>query len=130
VDPRITVSWIDDQENLEGDAVALPVTATSPDGLPLTFTASGLPDGLSLVAEDEYSARLTGTISVGAADTGFFETTVTASDGTYSGSHTLYWFVAAYPPDLTVGQDLTVAAGTPITLEASATDPDGIASVE
>jgi hypothetical protein len=129
VSRRITVNPIDDQSNTEGDSVSLDVTATSPDSSPLEFTADGLPDGLSLVPVDAHTARITGTVAPHAADNAPEDTTVTASDGTYSASQTFVWDLAGNPPDLTVGPDLTVAAGTTVTLQASATAASGIASV-
>src|SRR5437899_12435936 len=63
VAPRITLDLIDDQQSEEGDTVSLPVTAASPDGLPLTFSVSNLPDGLTLTTVDDHSALISGTIA-------------------------------------------------------------------
>jgi hypothetical protein len=127
VAPRITVSPIDDQDNTEGDAASLQVTATSPDGAPLTYTADGLPDGLSI---DPATGLISGYLSHQAAATGSYAVTVTATDGTYTGSQTFDWDVAENPPQLTVQADQSVLVGATVTLQASATDPSGITAVQ
>jgi hypothetical protein len=129
VTPRITIASIADQSSTEGDAVSLDIPASSPDSAPLTFTADGLPPGLSLATVDAHTARITGAVAAHAADNAPYDVTITATDGTYSARQYFSWDLADNPPNLTVGPDLTVAAGTTVTLQASATAPSGIASV-
>jgi hypothetical protein len=54
----------------------------------------------------------------------------TDSGGTYSGNQTFNWAVDANPPQLTVPDDMTVNTGDNVTLQANASAPSGIASVE
>src|SRR5207249_145713 len=44
----LSVSGPEDQNNVGGDTVSLPVTASGPDGVALTFSAAGLPNGLTM----------------------------------------------------------------------------------
>jgi cyclophilin family peptidyl-prolyl cis-trans isomerase len=78
------------QTDLEGDSVSLATTATHTGSAALTFSATGLPDGLSI---DPTSGMISGTISSGAHTSSPFTTTVTASDGTNSASQTFNWTV-------------------------------------
>ena len=126
----VALAPIDDQANIEGDSVSLQLTGNSPSGLPLTFTATGLPDGLSLTTVDDYTAQITGTIAVGAAANAPFATIITVSNGTNSVSQTINWDVADNPPQLSNDGDQTVATGVPITLHEYDTDPHGVASVQ
>ncbi len=86
VDPRVTVDAVDNQTNVKGDSVSFTVTAEegSSDTVTWTYSASGLPAGLSInSATGVISGTLTATPS-GTADT----VTVSASDGTGSASTT------------------------------------------
>ena len=71
------------------DAVDLQITATDIDGDPLTFSATGLPAGLTISS----SGRITGTLTAA----GTYPVTVTASDGTLSGTATFGWTVSTAP---------------------------------
>ena len=93
VDPAstsVTFSWavtdtnqnpvitpVDDQTNDEGDAISLSVEATDPDGDALTFSATGLPDGLAINAT---TGEITGTISYDAAASSPYTVKITATD--------------------------------------------------
>ncbi|MER5640618.1 RICIN domain-containing protein [Kitasatospora sp. NPDC002227] len=68
-----------------GTAVSLQLTATDNLGKPLTFTATGLPAGLSISA----SGLVTGTPTAAGSST----VTVTASSGTATGSASFGWTV-------------------------------------
>jgi hypothetical protein len=72
--------------------VDLPLTATDAGGYPLTFTASGLPTGLSI---DPKSGEITGTIATGAVSSTPYSVTVTASDGMAADSKTFNWTVGS-----------------------------------
>ncbi len=123
VSQRIAVSAIADQQNVEGDTVSLQVAATSPDGNTLTYSADALPTGLSI---NSASGMITGTVSVGAAADGPYQTTVTASDGTYSGSQTFNWTVtAANPVSVTLPADQTNIEGDTVSVQVVATDANG-----
>ena len=64
-----------DQTSAEGAVITLPIVATDPDGDTLSFSATGLPPGLSVNATGEIS----GTLSYTAA--GAYTVTVSAADG-------------------------------------------------
>jgi hypothetical protein len=107
VAPRVALTPLPDQQNVEGDAVSLQVAAASPDGLPLTYSADDLPAGLSI---DSASGLISGTVAAGAA--GGYRPTIQVSDGTFSDSQTLSWDVTQPPPALTVaGQPFAADVG-------------------
>jgi hypothetical protein len=84
----IVVAGPGGQANAEGDPVLLPIQANDSGGAPLTYSASGLPDGLGI---DPSTGLISGTISAGTADNGPFTAIVTASDGTLSTSQAFPW---------------------------------------
>jgi hypothetical protein len=93
VTPVITVATIADQSNNEGDAVSIQPSATDANNATVTWSASGLPAGLSI---DAGTGAITGTLSYGDANAGpDYAVTVTAGDGTYSGSQTFNLHVAS-----------------------------------
>lgn len=63
-----------DQESVRGQGVSLQIAATDPEEQPLAFSASGLPAGLSIASD---TGRITGTVSVTAADSNVVLITVT-----------------------------------------------------
>jgi YVTN family beta-propeller protein len=78
------------QSILLGQVAGLQISASDPDAQPLTYSASGLPAGLSINAA---TGRISGTVAstARAANTA----TVTASDSLLSGSVTFAWTVSA-----------------------------------
>ena len=77
---------IDLQSSPAGSAVNLQVSATSPLGLPLTYSASGLPTGVSI---NPGSGLISGTVNTVAKTT----VSVTASDGSNSSVVNFDWSV-------------------------------------
>jgi hypothetical protein len=76
------------------------VTATDTKGSTLTYSASGLPTGLSI---DPSTGAISGTLASGDATDSPYTVTVTATDGTYSSSTTFTWTVGeADAPIVTV----------------------------
>jgi VCBS repeat-containing protein len=71
---------IPDKLGVEGDDVDLPLGELfeDPDGDPLTFTADGLPPGLTI---DPKTGVVSGEIEPGASDGGPYTVTITADDG-------------------------------------------------
>ena len=90
-----TIGAVVDQENVEGDLIALAVAAEDPDGDVLTFSADGLPAGLTI---DAVSGEISGTIAAGAASDSPYtvEVTVTDSDGA-TASTEFGWTVRTTP---------------------------------
>ena len=78
-----------DQTSTEGATITLAVSAKALSGT-LTYSASGLPDGLSI---NSSSGVITGTISPSDAADGPFTPTVVATNGSFSSSQTFNWTV-------------------------------------
>jgi hypothetical protein len=82
------------QSSIAGQPTSLQLTASDPDGQPVTYAATGLPPGLSLMAS-------TGYISGSGSTAGSYGVTVTASDGVLSSApQTFTWAIspATTPP--------------------------------
>ncbi len=91
VTPHVVVIPVAAQSNADSDTVSLGVTASDSDGDHLTYSASGLPSGLSI---NSSTGIISGTISSTADSGSPYTTTVTASDGTYSNSQSFSWAVS------------------------------------
>ena len=87
-----TLAPVSDQTNAEGDSASLAVSAT---GSGLTYSADGLPDGLTI---DPATGVISGTLAPGSAtDAGSPATvTITADDGTNEAEQTFAWTVNPY----------------------------------
>ncbi|WP_316778848.1 putative Ig domain-containing protein [Streptomyces sasae] len=84
----VTVTNPGSQSTVTGSSVSLQISATDSAGATLTYSASGLPTGLSI-------ASSTGLISGTASTAGTYSTTVTATDSTgASGSASFTWTVS------------------------------------
>ena len=77
------------QTSTQGTAVSLPLTASDPNGDPLTFSVTGLPASLNL---NNATRLVAGTLSVTA---GVYPVTVTVSNGTLSSNQAFSWTVTA-----------------------------------
>ncbi len=109
------------QSGTVGVAVNLALTASDPEGYPLTLTASGLPNGLSINSAARTIVGTPGTA-------GTFNVTVTASNGPFSASQGFTWTIAPAPNNPPVlgnpgNQNGTV--GVAVNLALTASDPDG-----
>ena len=109
-----------DRENVEGDVVTGALTGTHPAGLPLTYTAIGLPPGVLMNA----AGVVSGHFDFNAAGT--YTVTVRASDGTLTTPDTFTWIVhnVNRHPVLTV-QNQASAEGNTVSLALGGNDPDG-----
>jgi cyanophycinase-like exopeptidase len=118
----------DDQHNAEGDVVSLPIDASDPNGLPLTFDALGLPAGLSI---DHTTGVISGTIDYQAGETlnGAYQVTVLVDDGQGGSSVTFPWRVdeTIRPSVLANPGDQTNDRADSVSLPISASQPDGYA---
>lgn len=113
-----------DRSDTEGDAVSIAPEASDPDGDDLNFSASGLPPGVSI---DSDSGVMSGTIGFGASASSPFSTTVTVSDGTGGNdTESFTWSIADLnrAPSLGPIADLQVGEGSPMQVNANASDPD------
>ncbi|RZV45511.1 MAG: hypothetical protein EX269_09625, partial [Acidimicrobiales bacterium] len=116
------VGVITDQTNAENDVVLITPTGSDPDGDALTWTATGLPDGLTI---DPVTGEITGTLTYDAAGT--TTVTVTATDGTDPTNTSFDWTITNTnrPPVLApIGLQLWSELDA-VSLTPTATDPDG-----
>ncbi len=87
---RLTLATPSDQFNVTGDAVAFPVQVDNPRGGTLTYSADGLPDGLSI---DPATGLISGVIAASAASGTPWQVAVDVSDGIETAEHTFSWKV-------------------------------------
>jgi len=117
-----TIDSIADQSNTEGDTINLTVTASDVDGDTLTYSASGLPQLLSISSA---TGQITGTVNT----VGSFNVIVTVND-TNSGtdSASFIWIVEALvsnaAPVITNPGNQSNTEGNSVTITIAATDAD------
>jgi cyclophilin family peptidyl-prolyl cis-trans isomerase len=116
----VSVTPVPTQNNLEGDSVSLQVAAKDSAGLPLTYSATGLPGGLSI---NPSTGLITGTVSSGAASGSPYNVTVKAADGTHSGSQTFTWNVAIVAVSV---PNQTNIEGDSVNVQVTAKDAHGL----
>src|SRR5205085_17880 len=94
---------------------------TDEDGDELTFSATGLPDGLVM----SEAGTIKGVVNL-AASPGSYPVTVTVTDGTDSASESFTWNVTAgtLPVMAPIG-DQTSTEGGAVSLQVAASDPGG-----
>jgi Putative Ig domain len=116
----VTVTNPGGQTSTVGTAVSLQVHATdSASGQTLTYSATGLPAGLSI---NSSSGQITGTPTSG----GTSSVTVTAQDTTGApGSASFTWTTAGNTVTVTNPGDQTSTVGTAVSLQVHATDSAG-----
>ncbi len=107
-----------DQSNLDGDAVSLPLTADYHGTGTLSYSATGLPPGLSVNLS---TGQVSGTIAATADTNSPYQATVTVTDGTNTGSQTFNWTVNPRV-SLPVLSDQSNAIGDVVSLDASGSD--------
>lgn len=110
------------QSHFVGDSVSLSLSASDPDGDTLSFSAGGLPTGLSIDS-------VTGTISGFVTQTGTFNVIAQVDDGQGgSAQQSFDWTVSARPneaPSMNNPGAQTSEVGDTVTLALVASDPDG-----
>jgi len=91
-----------------GKSVALQISASDPDGTPITYSASGLPAGLQLTTG-------TGLIAGAPTTAGTSTVTVTASDGVLRTTVTFTWTISGQTPTapVPVSPAGTITTSTP-----------------
>ena len=92
------------QSSAVGSTVSLALTASDPEGAPLTYGASGLPAGLQVGAA-------TGAITGSLLTTGTYTVTATVTDGSLSDAETFVWTITQAASD-TVPPVVAVAMPT------------------
>ena len=117
------------QTNVDGAAISVSIanSFSDPEGLPLIFGASGLPDSLAI---DANTGIITGSINQSASQggaNGIYSVTVTATDaGGLSTTQTFSWTVTN-PAPVAVNDTATTNEDTPVLIDVlpNDSDPDG-----
>jgi hypothetical protein len=112
------------QSSAPSSAVSLQVVASDPTSQPLTYSASGLPAGLSI---NTNSGLINCTIAAGAATGSPYAVTVNVTDGTTSVPVNFTWTVGAavnLPPNVTNPGNRSNAVGNVISVQVVASDPE------
>ncbi len=120
--PPVFSTNIGNQSDAEGDSVSLDADATDADLDTLTYSATGLPDGVSI---DSGTGVISGTLS--GTSSGVHNVTITVSDGTDTDTDTFTWTVANTNQAPVFSTDIanqSHAEGDPVSLDADATDAD------
>ncbi len=111
------------QNNSENDIVSLQIQASDPDNDTLTYNATGLPTGLTI---DNSTGLITGTVAVGASSTN--NASVTASDGTLTGTANFTWTIShVNVAPIASNQNVETAQDTATPLILTATDANNSA---
>ncbi len=114
VSTPVSIADPGDQSNNAGDTVSLAMAATDTAGTISSWSATGLPTGLSI---NSSSGLISGTPST----SGSWTTTVTASDGSHSGTDTFAWDVGS-TITITDSGDQFYNAGDAVSVPITATD--------
>ncbi len=117
---RLALNAPSNQENQEGTAVSLQLSAADHVGTP-TYSATGLPPGLSL---NSTTGLISGNVGLGSFGSSPYHVTVTATDGTYKSSQSFVWTVTPRVALVNPG-DQSNASGDSVSLQLSATSPGG-----
>ena len=118
-----------DRSSVIGQPVSLQLVAEDPEGQPLTYTATGLPPGLTLQSS-------TGFISGTPTTVGTYNVTVTARDASLSSVQTFTWSIVApdgTAPSITITSPTSASSysttSATITIGGSAADNVGVSQV-
>jgi hypothetical protein len=111
------------QTSTEGDVVSLALQGASAAGAALTYSASDLPDGLTL---NPSTGLISGTLIPGAAADGPYAVTATLDDGAAQDTQTFNWSVAPYVSLASIA-DQGGVEGTAVSLAVGATDAGSLA---
>jgi hypothetical protein len=120
----VSVSNPGNQSATVGTTVSLQIQASDSGGATLTYSATGLPPGLSINSA-------TGVISGTPTNTGTYSVTVTASTGTASGSTSFIWTVtpsgggSSSPGQKLGNPGLETGSAAPWTTSAAVINPNG-----
>ncbi len=118
---QITLNVPSNYLNLVGESVNLLVTATSPSPADITFSATNLPDGLSI---DPATGQISGTVVSAVRDLQNIVTTITATQGSDVSAKSFQWSIlpAGFVDDITVNTPNGDAIADQITLEGEQGD--------
>jgi uncharacterized protein YkwD/PKD repeat protein len=105
-----------------GATGSIALSATDPDGDPVTFSATGLPAFGSLTDHGDGTGQID--FAPLAGDVGLYSITVQASDGSLASTGSFTLRVGNRAPVINAPASVTVVAGTTATITVAATDPD------
>jgi large repetitive protein len=123
-----TATPIAPRNTADGATLSVPVAGSfsDVDGNPLSFSAAGLPPGLTI---NQATGVISGTIARDASQTGggVYTATITASDGNGGTVTQTITFNVANPPPIATNDSVATAEDTAITISplTNDTDPDG-----
>lgn len=123
--PPIFNQNLGSRTDAEGSSISIDAGATDPDPDILTYSATGLPPGLSINLS---TGLISGTIGFTATSASPYSVQVTVNDGTGgTDSDTFAWTITNTnrAPQLDPVADRTVNEGSTVSFSTSATDPDG-----
>ena len=120
----VTLSQPADQTNQVADTVSVGLSATDSGGLPVTYSASGLPAGLTL---NNSSGVISGTIGNNADVGSPYTISVGATDGVVSDSKNFTWTVTSSVVTLSQPPDQINQDGDTVSVGLSASDSAGFA---
>src|SRR5262249_44498232 len=109
-----------DQSSADGNSVALQLQGHAAGGSSLTYSAVGLPPGLSI---NSGTGLISGMLTAASHSGGPYLVTVTAAHGTDSDSQTFLWHVGHI--GLLNPGDRSDLEGATVSLPLTASDPDG-----
>ena len=116
---------LQDRTDDEGGTVSLPASATDADADTISYSATGLPPGLSI---NTSSGLISGTVSSTASAGSPYAVSITATDGTANATDTFSWTITHpnQPPTIT---SVTIDQSAPktndvLTVTIAASDPD------
>ena len=118
VNSPVTITTPDTQTNNEGDSVTLGIAATDTNSGTLTYSAQGLPAGLSI---NSSTGVISGTVVVGDSNIGTFNPTIIVNDGSYYSTTTFEWDVNSLIT-ITDPGDQANTVGDTVSLQIDATD--------
>ncbi|WP_299871019.1 Ig-like domain-containing protein [uncultured Cocleimonas sp.] len=117
-----TVTSPSNQSTQQGSSVSLSIQATDVDGDSLSYSATGLPNGIQI-------NNNSGLISGNASIAGDYDTTITVSDGSDTSSVQFNWLISAVntntPPTISSPGNQTGLVGNNVNLTIQANDTDG-----
>ncbi|MFH1103438.1 MAG: putative Ig domain-containing protein, partial [Actinomycetota bacterium] len=123
--PPVFDQDLGDRTDAEGSAVSISASATDPLGESITYSASGLPAGVTI---DTDSGLVSGTISYTAAAGSPYSVTLTVTDaGGTTDVDTFSWTVTNVnrAPTTTTPGNQTTAEGAAVSVAVAGSDPDG-----
>jgi len=114
------------QSDAEGDTASLQIVASDLDVEAITYAAYNLPAGLSIGSS---TGLISGTIDVSASNGSPYAVEVVVADGNLCGSSSVSftWNVSGvnFPPEIVQPDDQNDAEGDSVSLQITATDPNG-----